>query len=119
MIIHKELVVSNRKKLDIVTDLRRHKFRPFPKVSGAKASGEDEEAEEDEDNNAGDLADYDYLLGMAIWSLTKEKVSGNVFQHKPSLTIIRLRGFFCKLRRKKWSFWHSWRRPLRTSGTRT
>jgi DNA topoisomerase-2 len=88
MIINKDLVVSNRKKVDIVADLRRHRFRPFPKVSGAKASGEDEEAEEDEDDNVGDLADYDYLLGMPIWSLTKEKVGGNVFQHNLSLKII-------------------------------
>jgi len=88
MIINKELVVSNRKKVDIVADLRRHKFRPFPKVSGTKASGEDEEGEEDEDNNVGDLADYDYLLGMAIWSLTKEKVGGKILQHKLSLKII-------------------------------
>lgn len=80
MIINKDLVVSNRKKVDIVADLRRHKFRSFPKVTGAKASGEDEEAEEDEDNDVGDLADYDYLLGMAIWSLTKEKIERLLLQ---------------------------------------
>lgn len=73
MIVNKELVVSNRKKSDIVADLRKHKFRPFPKTSG-KTSGETEPAEEEDDEEEGTQADFDYLLGMAIWSLTKEKV---------------------------------------------
>ncbi|KAI5989769.1 DNA topoisomerase II [Pisolithus albus] len=80
MIVDKELVVSNRKKADIVADLRKLKFRPFPKVSKAKAAGEteevvnqDEDAAEAEAGEAAGSTDYDYLLGMAIWSLTKEK----------------------------------------------
>ncbi|KAF8167878.1 DNA topoisomerase [Crassisporium funariophilum] len=72
MIINKELVVSNRKKADIVTDLRKFKFRAFAKVAAAKASGEDEAALEEEEE--GEQGDFDYLLGMAIWSLTKEKI---------------------------------------------
>ncbi|KAJ7451128.1 DNA topoisomerase II [Mycena latifolia] len=73
MIVDRELVISNRKKADIIVDLKKHKFRPFPKVSKAKEAGEEEEALEDEaeTSNAGD---YDYLLGMAISSLTKEKI---------------------------------------------
>lgn len=77
MIVNRELVVSNRKKVDIVLDLRKHKFRPFPK-GNAKTSGEaeptaeEEEVEEEEGTEAD--SDFDYLLGMAIWSLTKEKV---------------------------------------------
>jgi DNA topoisomerase-2 len=78
MIVNKELVVSNRKKADIVEELRQKKFRPFPKVAKAKAAGETEDAEEganDEDATTGGTStDYDYLLGMPIWSLTKEKV---------------------------------------------
>jgi DNA topoisomerase-2 len=81
MIIDKELVVSNRKKADIMTELRKLKFRPFPKVTKAKAAGETEEIvnqeDEDEEPAVGDApgtTDYDYLLGMPIWSLTKEKV---------------------------------------------
>ena len=73
MIDDKELVVSNRKKADIVADLRKHKFRPFPKVSNAKTAGETEEAAED-DGEPSSRADFDYLLGMAIWSLTKENI---------------------------------------------
>ena len=80
MIVNKELVVSNRKKADIVAELRKLDFRPFSKVSKAKKAGETEELveindDENEDEDEGKDTDYDYLLGMAIWSLTKEKVS--------------------------------------------
>jgi len=83
MIINKELVVSNRKKADIVEELRQKKFRPFPKAPKAKAASEDaedaeanDEAEEEGVTKSGGATstDYDYLLGMPIWSLTKEKV---------------------------------------------
>ncbi|PCH33085.1 type II DNA topoisomerase [Wolfiporia cocos MD-104 SS10] len=85
MIVDRELVVSNRKKTDIVAELRKKDFRPFPKPSKAKEAKETAEvveAEDDEDDeevvnvsNAGvKITDYDYLLGMPIWSLTKEKI---------------------------------------------
>jgi len=78
MIVNKQLSVSNRKKGDIVHELRKLGFRPFPKVSKAKAAGETEEVipdpDEDEAEEEGSDADFDYLLGMQIWSLTKEKV---------------------------------------------
>jgi DNA topoisomerase-2 len=82
MIVDKELVVSNRKKNDLMAELRRLKFRPFPKVTKAKAAGEtedviqheDEEDEAEESIKDAGTTDYDYLLGMAIWSLTKEKI---------------------------------------------
>lgn len=73
MIISKELVVSNRKKADLVTELRKREFVPFPKAAKAKEAGENEEALEDE-GSAGTAGDYDYLLGMPIWTLTQEKV---------------------------------------------
>ena len=92
MIVNKELVVSNRKKADIVAELRKLDFRPFSKVSKAKKAGETEELveiddEENEDEDEGKDTDYDYLLGMAIWSLTKEKVSVAVMTRAPFLTI--------------------------------
>ncbi|KIY45300.1 type II DNA topoisomerase [Fistulina hepatica ATCC 64428] len=82
LIVNKTLVVSGRKKAAIVVDLRKHEFRPFPKIAKAKAAGETEEAlpdpDEDEDEaNAdipGNATDFDYLLGMAIHSLTVEKI---------------------------------------------
>ena len=78
MIVDKELVVSNRKKADIVAELRRKDFKPFPKVAHAKEAGEtadvvEEEPEEPTLSNESN-SDFDYLLGMAIWNLTKEKV---------------------------------------------
>ena len=36
MIIEKQLVVSNRKKADIMAELRKLKFRPFLKVTKPK-----------------------------------------------------------------------------------
>lgn len=73
MIITKELVVSGKRRPDIVAELRGLKFRPFPKKERAKEEGENEAAEEGE-GDEGQASDYDYLLGMAIWSLTSEKV---------------------------------------------
>ncbi|KAJ7674423.1 DNA topoisomerase II [Mycena rosella] len=76
MIVDKELVISNRKKVDIIVDLKRHKFRGFPKISKAKEAGEEEDALEDEADkmDTSNAGDFDYLLGMAISSLTKEKI---------------------------------------------
>ncbi|KAK2461741.1 hypothetical protein APHAL10511_006204 [Amanita phalloides] len=74
MIVDKELVVSNRKKADIVAELRKLKFRPFPKVVTAKANDNEDNVDEEEEEDLGTDGDYDYLLGMAIWSLTKEKI---------------------------------------------
>jgi len=49
MIIKKELVVSNRKKADIVAELRTKDFKSFPKLTKAKAAGETEEIVEEDD----------------------------------------------------------------------
>ncbi|KAJ2913034.1 hypothetical protein MD484_g7391, partial [Candolleomyces efflorescens] len=80
MIVEKKLNVNNRKKVDIVGDLRKLEFTPFPKATKAKTANaedaeEDEEEGEDEDDDAaGAITDYDYLLGMPIYSLTREKI---------------------------------------------
>ncbi|KAF2116306.1 DNA topoisomerase [Lophiotrema nucula] len=77
MIIDGKLVVSKKKKAVLVAELQKLGFKPFPKVSDAKNAGELEDAQEDdeEDGEQGVGAnDYDYLLGMAIWSLTQERV---------------------------------------------
>lgn len=74
MIVDKTLVVSGRRKADIVADLRNHDFRPFPKVVKAKNAEQEENQDEEEEEEVGSDSDYDYLLGMAIWSLTKEKI---------------------------------------------
>jgi DNA topoisomerase-2 len=77
MIVDKELSVSNRKKVEIIAELRRKDFRPFPKAAKATAATVNEEDEEEEEADGATVkgnSDYDYLLGMPIWSLTKEKV---------------------------------------------
>ncbi|GAA5954900.1 hypothetical protein JCM10213_000372 [Rhodosporidiobolus nylandii] len=82
MIIKKELVLSNRKRADIVAELRKKDFRPFPKVAKAHVAGDVDEAgerdpedEEDADAPAGADSDFDYLLQMSLSSLTAEKVA--------------------------------------------
>lgn len=80
MIIRKELIVANRKKAAIVADLRKHDFRAFPKVIKVKVVGADDDQEgegndDDETEFPDNSTDFDYLLKMAIWNLTQEKVS--------------------------------------------
>lgn len=72
MIVDKKLVVSGRRKADIVADLRKHEFKPIPKA--VKAKSEENPNEEEQEEEEGADSDFDYLLGMAIWSLTKEKI---------------------------------------------
>lgn len=80
MVIDGDLVIAKRKKKDLVAELRKLNFKPFPKVADARKEGEfeavaqnDDDADESEDVQAG-ANDYDYLLGMAIWSLTQERI---------------------------------------------
>ena len=77
MIISKELVVSNKKRASLVEELKTLKFTSFPTKKAAHVAGETEEhLEEDTEENGDKHNDhgYDYLLGMAIWSLTRERV---------------------------------------------
>jgi DNA topoisomerase II len=78
MIIDGKLVVSKKKKAVLIAELQKLNFMPIPKVTSAKKVDEDEnvfedENTEDEATEAGS-ADYDYLLGMPIWSLTQERI---------------------------------------------
>ncbi|KAK5175786.1 DNA topoisomerase 2 [Saxophila tyrrhenica] len=80
MIIDGKLTVSKKKKGVLVAELQKLGFTRFPKVVDAKKEGEfeavveeDHHADDDEETAAG-ASDYDYLLGMAIWSLTSERV---------------------------------------------
>ncbi|KAF2739643.1 type II DNA topoisomerase [Polyplosphaeria fusca] len=77
MIIDGKLIVSKKKKAVLVAELQKLGFKPFPKVANAKRAGEVEDVVEEDDTEAEVVAgsnDYDYLLGMAIWSLTQERV---------------------------------------------
>ncbi|KAI4094435.1 MAG: hypothetical protein LQ344_002184 [Seirophora lacunosa] len=78
MIIDGQLVISRKKKQDLVKELKAKKFKPIAKAIDAIKEGElapiadnDEESEEDIQTGA---SSYDYLLGMPLWSLTQERV---------------------------------------------
>lgn len=80
MIVDRKLSVSARKKADIVVDLKSHGFTPFPKKTKASSNADEAEGEEEEEEEAaGSTSDFDYLLNMPIYSLTKEKVSWSFF----------------------------------------
>lgn len=74
------LKVSNRKKKDIEVDLEAQGFNRMPKTDNhgmkaiAKPTNDDAEEEEEEEPAAAVGGSYDYLLSMAIHSLTQEKV---------------------------------------------
>ncbi|KAK3070650.1 DNA topoisomerase 2, partial [Teratosphaeriaceae sp. CCFEE 6253] len=81
MIIDGKLIVSKKKKSVLVAELQTLGFTPFPKVADAKKEGEFEAVVHEDHEDGGDdietaagASDYDYLLGMAIWSLTQERV---------------------------------------------
>ncbi|EMG47037.1 TOP2 DNA topoisomerase 2 [Candida maltosa Xu316] len=78
LIIDKQISVANKRKKDLFKILEDHKFIKFTKngkpmtTSTPSASivedGEEAEEEEEADSSSG----YNYLLSMAIWSLTRE-----------------------------------------------
>jgi len=64
-VINKEINIHNRKKADLMKELKDKKYTPIYKDG---ATNEDQGA--DEDIKSG----YDYLLSMPLWNLTMEKV---------------------------------------------
>ncbi|PGH36410.1 DNA topoisomerase II [[Emmonsia] crescens] len=83
MIIDGKLVISKKPKAQLVQELKQKGFKHFSKVSDADKEGENAPVVE-EDDDEGEKSDveeteigansYDYLLGMPLWSLTKERV---------------------------------------------
>ncbi len=60
----------------LVAKLNLSNMMYFDGDGETEPASEDEDAEDAEpDVNGDSLADYDYLLGMLIWSLTKEKIA--------------------------------------------
>ena len=72
-----DLVVSNRKRKELLSDLQERGYDLFPRDEKKDPEEEDEDDESVEENvSDAELAKgYEYLLGMKIWSLTHEKVS--------------------------------------------
>ena len=70
-----ELVVSNRKRADILATLQERGYEILEKEDEETTDGNDDsDAEEEDTATDAELArGYEYLLGMKIWSLTYEK----------------------------------------------
>ncbi len=69
-----KLVVSNRKRNDILNNLKASGYDLVLKHSAPKDDDDSQDEEVEEGSTVGELAKgYEYLLGMKIWSLTYEK----------------------------------------------
>ena len=85
-VIDGTLNVRNRKRADILEELKSKKYLPFPKDTKATSADEadvvTDPAQNDEDDELDEKAQavetqaaaYDYLLSMPILTLSKEKV---------------------------------------------
>lgn len=101
------IVVTRRKKVELLQELKRKNYTPFPPAQKKKVSAttiDDADEEPAHDRNEDDLAqvvlddgnvnlppdeakaakDYDYLLGMRLWSLTSEMIARLEAQLKKS-----------------------------------
>jgi len=86
MVVNEELELRKKKKDLLLKELQRLKFTPMSELNAImkgkdkrhvekkKKDGEEEEGEEGAGEESADKSDYDYLLGMNLWSLTQEKV---------------------------------------------
>ncbi|KAG8528188.1 DNA topoisomerase 2 [Bacidia gigantensis] len=77
MIVDGKLIVSKKRKAILVEELKEKGFKPIPKVITAQKETDVEPAadnEEEEQDTEVAASAFDYLLGMPIWSLTKERV---------------------------------------------
>lgn len=82
-VVHGEIIVNNRKRADLFMELQEKGFTPYRKKSkkvDVAVAGATDEVDEMEDNSEALLSkdlqasDYEYLLSMAIGTLTLEKV---------------------------------------------
>jgi len=78
MVVRNELVVSNRKRVDLFEDLKRLGFKTHQQIFDKKVTAKGEGAAGADEAKHG----YDYLLGMPIWSLTLERVEDMKRQSK-------------------------------------
>lgn len=71
MIIDGQLVISKKKKVDLIKELKAKNFKAIAKVADASKQGEIEPAMENEEENEADIntgaSSYDYLLGVSIY----------------------------------------------------
>lgn len=72
-----ELVVSSRKRSELLADLKERGYDLFPKdvKKDINEENEDDDAVEESTSDAELAKGYEYLLGMKIWSLTFERAA--------------------------------------------
>ncbi|KAH7306210.1 hypothetical protein KP509_22G002000 [Ceratopteris richardii] len=81
-VVRGEIIVNNRKRLELMMELKQKGFTPFPKkskttepvVAGAENPDADESNESEDVGMGVRAGDYEYLLSMPIGTLTLEKV---------------------------------------------
>nr|BAE06274.1 topoisomerase II [Scutellaria baicalensis] len=82
-VVEGSIIVSNRKRTDVFRELKEKGFTPFPKKKNraeVAIAGATDDGEETEENSEVPIApgvsssDYDYLLSLAIGTLTTEKM---------------------------------------------
>jgi DNA topoisomerase-2 len=71
-VIRGDVVINNRRRKDIIAELKSKNFVAFPSkpTKAAADKGDDDESSQE----SGEASDYDYLLRMPLWNLTLEKV---------------------------------------------
>lgn len=80
-VIAQKIIIRNRKRAEIINELKERKFTQFYDKKDQKKTKkvEDEEDSEDEESSKATASEkksgYEYLLGMPLWSLTMERVN--------------------------------------------
>mmetsp|Transcript_35793 Transcript_35793/g.64661 ORF Transcript_35793/g.64661 Transcript_35793/m.64661 type:complete len:1405 (+) Transcript_35793:113-4327(+) len=89
MVVKGELELRKKKKADILKELQQKGFKMMSELDailvegGGKVDAPEAKAKADADADAdAEKTDYDYLLGMNLWSLTFEKVEELKAQHE-------------------------------------
>merc|ERR1719284_984316 len=73
MVVQGELELRKKKKADLLKELKQLKFTPMSELN-AIMNGKAVDDENDTSTPNDEKTDYDYLLGMNLWSLTFEEV---------------------------------------------
>lgn len=72
-VIEKTLIVTNRKKDDLFAELKKKSYDTQKAIKPKSSDEEEKDDTQNEESKNETNRDYDYLLSMAIWSLTAER----------------------------------------------
>jgi DNA topoisomerase-2 len=74
-VVDGKIVISKRKKAEILGDLQSHGFLKFSTAKNDSESSENEHSDADqEDSDSQSVDGFEYLLSMKLWNLTDEKI---------------------------------------------